>query len=215
MKSLSLDRPLVIMMIGRPGAGKSFFARQFSATFGAPLVSFDRLRFELFTQPTYSVDEQDILERIALYQIEELLKTNKTFIVDGGCNTKAARMYITKVAKMGGYNTLAIWTQTDDLTCKIRATKRSPRRADDAYNISLTPEQFVTLSRRVAPPTAIEPHIVISGKHTYTAQARAVLKRLVEPRASETTIHVDVAAPKREHPTSPRITPPVRNITIR
>ena len=47
MKSLSLAKPLVLVVIGLPGAGKSFFARQFSETFGAPMVSGDRIRHVL------------------------------------------------------------------------------------------------------------------------------------------------------------------------
>lgn len=181
MKSLSLSRPLVMMMIGRPGAGKSFFARQFSTMFGAPVVSYDRLRFELFSQPTFSNEEQDILDRLVAYQVEELLKTNRTFIVDGGCNSKVARANFARLAKLAGYGTLSVWVQTDDATCQLRATKRSKRRADDVYNVSLTPDQFINQSKRLTQPTS-ESHVVISGKHTYNTQARTVLKKIIEPR---------------------------------
>lgn len=192
MKSLSLSRPLVIMMIGRPGAGKSFFARQFSTMFGAPVVSYDRIRHELFTQPTYNSEEQDIIDRLVAYQVEELLKTNKTFIIDGGCNSKIARATFARGAKEQSYNTLAVWVQTDEATCKFRATKRSTRRADDAYNLSLNPEQFLNLSKRLTQPTT-EPHVVISGKHTYNAQARVVLKKIIEPReAIANEVHEEV-----------------------
>jgi predicted kinase len=177
------------MMIGRPGAGKSFFARQFSAMFGAPVVSYDRLRFELFTQPTYNNEEQEILDRLVAYQVEELLKTNRTFMIDGGCNSKVARANFMRGAKQQGYNTLAVWVQTDEVTCKFRATKRNKRRTDDAYNLSLTPDQYTNQSKRLTQPTS-EPHVVISGKHTYNAQARVVLKKIIEPReALATEVH--------------------------
>ena len=38
MKSLQLDKPHAIVMVGIPGSGKSFFADKFSAMFNAPYV---------------------------------------------------------------------------------------------------------------------------------------------------------------------------------
>lgn len=196
------------MMIGRPGAGKSFFARQFSTMFGAPIVSYDRLRFELFSQPTFSNEEQDILDRLVTYQVEELLKTNRTFIVDGGCNSKIARANFARQAKQADYGTLSVWVQTDDATCQLRATKRNKRRADDAYNVSLTPDQFINFSKRLTQPTA-ESHVVISGKHPYTTQARSVLKKIIEPRKVEANeVHQEMTEKQIRNHTG-------RNIIIR
>src|SRR6266496_3625201 len=184
MKSLSLARPLVIYMVGKPGAGKSFFARQFGETFGAPIISVDRLRSELFSEPTYSTEEQQIIDRLVDYQFSELLKTRRTIILDGNCNVKAKRITFDTVAHRAGYQTLSIWVQTDDSTAKQRSLKRSDKRPEDVYNRSLNDEQYQNLTKRFTQPTA-EPHIVISGKHTYATQARTVLKRLVETHQAE------------------------------
>lgn len=184
MKSLNLAQPLILMVVGNPGAGKSFFAKQFSDTFGAPVVSIDRVRYELFVNPQYNADENDIVNRLTAYQIEELFKTRRTFLVDGACNIKAERFRLTQAAKKAGYGTLTIWVQTDDATAQARALKRNPRRADDQYNTSLTPELFQTFSRRFTQPT-IEDYVVISGKHTYNTQAKMVLRKLVAPREAQ------------------------------
>lgn len=200
MKSLSLAKPLVIMMVGLPGAGKSFFAKQFSDTFGAPLVSFDRLRHELFTDPQFSPDENDIIARVAQYQFEELLKTARTFICDGGCNTRVARNNITQLARKAGYDTLTIWVQTDTGTCHLRATKRNAKRADDQYNANLSTEEFQKQAKILTPPVR-EPALVISGKHTYATQARVVLKRLVGGREEQAQLaHKQELPPERSAP---------------
>src|SRR6266496_1920345 len=185
MKSLNLSQPLVLMMVGNPGAGKSFFARQFSEMFHAPVVSFDRIRFELFAHPTFSGDENDLVGRIAGYQTEELLKTNRSFVVDGGCNGRVDRTRLAQAARQAGYGTLVIWVQTDVSTSRTRALKRNPdKRADDKFNHNLTEQQFDTLARRFTEPTR-ENHVVISGKHTYNTQAKMVLRRLVVSREAE------------------------------
>lgn len=185
MKSLNLAKPLVIMMVGLPGAGKSFFAKRFSETFGAPVVSFDRIRFELFAQPQYSAEETDIITRLADYQVEELTKTNRTFIVDGGCNAKTDRQRLRGLTKDAGYDMLTVWVQTHEPTAQTRATKRHSRRADDKFNPSISPEQFTAFSRRLTPPSRGENYIVISGMHTYGTQAKAVLRRLVVNREAD------------------------------
>lgn len=201
MKSLSLSKPLMILVIGRPGAGKSFFARQFSATFGAPVVSYDTLRSALFTKPTYNSEEQQIIDRIARYQAAELLKTKRTFLIDGGCNVKVARLTYAQAAKPAGYNTLVVWVQTDETTCRVRATRRTRGKSDGTDQPEtepLTDELFNTLLKRITEPS-LENYVVISGKHTYPAQLRAVLKKLVEPREVNT-----------DNPHKAEVTPPER-----
>lgn len=91
MKSLSLTKPLVLMVVGVPGAGKSFFAKQFSETFSAPLVSYDALRTELYAEEPYDKQQSEIVDKIANLQLKELLKTKKTIIIDGLTNTRKDR----------------------------------------------------------------------------------------------------------------------------
>lgn len=202
MKSLNLSQPLVMLVIGMPGAGKSFFAKRFSETFGAPVVSFDRLRYELFPEPQHTPEETELINRLADYQIDELTKTKKTFIVDGGSNAKTERTRISQLVKNAGYEVLVVWVQTHQGTAQTRATKRSARREDDKYNPSLTPEQFEAHVRRLTAPNR-ENYVVISGMHTYGTQAKAVLRRLVADRQAEAEAIHKTEARNTQHPQRP------------
>jgi predicted kinase len=182
MKSLSLTSPLVITIIGHPGSGKSFFARQFAEMFGAPLVSPDFLRHSLVPESSYSQEEDDAIHALSLYMLEELLKTKKTILLDGGANTRATRQEIKRLTSKHGYGYLVVWVQTDEPTSRGRATKRSAKRAGDALNSSMDSDTFTSLAKQLAPPHHSESSIVISGKHTFATQARVVLKKLVKPR---------------------------------
>ncbi len=209
MKSLSLSKPLVLIVIGSPGSGKSFFARQFSETFSAPVVSYDRLRHVLYPQANYDKSEESTLAAIAEIEIDELLKTGKTFIVDGGGFAKTQRAALRKKASASSYDTLLVWVQTDQNTAKYRSMKRSNRRKDDQYNNSLSSQQYDQLAKRFSAPATNEPSVVISGKHTYPTQAKVVLKKLVTPR--EQAARTIVNHPDR----SPDASAPRRNVIIR
>lgn len=203
MKTLSLVRPLILIIVGLPGAGKTFFARQFSHMFSAPLVSIDRMRFELFGDPQYSAAEQALLQRIGDYQLGEIVKTKCSFIVDGYCNSKLQRKKIAAFAKQNGYDTLVVWIQTEPTTTEARAIKRNPKRPDDAYNYSLTREQFQLLSKQFTPPRD-EAYVVVSGRHTFATQAKMVLRKLTSAHAEAAKLaHAKTIRVERELPEQP------------
>lgn len=214
MKSLSLSRPVILIMIGTPGSGKSFFARQFAETFNVPLVSYDGIRSTLFETPKFDREQESFINTIAYQQLIELLKTEKTILLDGGHNVRADRHALAKRALKAGYDTLTIWVQTDEPTSMYRATKRSDKRAGDAYNASISADQFKSLSRQLTPPSPQEPHIVISGKHTYATQAKAVLKKLVAPRQLTAQKPNAYSAQNYDAPQPPTTQPRKRNVII-
>jgi len=168
-------------MIGAPGVGKTYFAEQFAETFKAPLVSRERIGFEITANPTGTKDELAIISRIAGGQLVELLKTQRSIIIDGGADTRADRVALRKLVREAGYDVLYIWVQTDSATAQYRATKQTRGSAKKA----LTEAEYMSRLKQFSPPGPNEKPIVISGKHTYATQVKVVLKRLVEPRVQE------------------------------
>lgn len=202
MKRLSLTTPHLLVMVGTPGAGKSFFARQFSKTFIAPIVSHDDIRTAISTgSPSYDKNESGIVNKIADNQLNQLLLTKSTIIVDGGSDTRTERQEVARKARANGYRALFIWVQTDPITSKKRAINGI--RGQSKPEELLTPQQYESAMKRFTAPNSSEPVLVISGKHTYATQAKIVLKKLSEPRAAEIQqrIHIE----ERNDPPSPRV----------
>lgn len=195
MKSLSLSKPHLIVVVGIPGSGKSFFADKFAATFHAPLVSYEKIA-------VYLGQEAPEAEPIARDQLDELLKTKQTIIVDGIADNRTVRSELARAAKTAGYEMLLVWVQTDPATARTRSSRKST----ETYSRILKGEEYDHAARRFVAPTAVEKPVVISGKHTYATQAKVVLKKLSEPRAN---ISKHVTAPVRPTQDSRR------NITIR
>lgn len=185
MEALTLSSPMAIIVVGLPGAGKSFFAKQFAATFGSALVSEDKIRWTLFAKHTYSKEENAMVQQVANLLIDELIRTKRTFILDGGYNGSAERTEIENRAHRAGFSTLIIDVQTDEPTCIRRATKRDSKKVGDQYKQSLTKEQFEQAKREFNEPITSLPNVVvISGKHTYKTQAKMVLRKMLEMGAS-------------------------------
>lgn len=188
MKALSLARPLLILVIGLPGAGKSFFARHFGDTFGAPLVSADEMQFELFDPPKFTLMEYGLIKRLAERQLTQLTKTRSSIIIDGICNTRQERQQLEKFAAAHNYGTLIVWVQTDEPTAKSRSTQRNKKRQGDELNVKLTTEQYSAQAKRLVQPVKAEEYVVISGKHTYATQAKMVLRKLAAPRIEKAEV---------------------------
>jgi len=163
-------------MVGIPGSGKSFFAEHFAETFKAPIVSFDRLRQELFKSPTFNKSEDDIIGRIANYMLDEVLKTGRTVVYEGQTSLRTDRASIAKKTRDAGYEPMFVWVQTELTEAKKRAIKPNSSRP------TLNADQFDIRLKRFSAPHQTEKTIVISGKHPYTSQLKIVLKYLVEPR---------------------------------
>lgn len=190
MQALSPQKPLLIVTTGLPGSGKSFFADQFADTFKAPLVSADQLRQIVAPQASFSHEENDVVYKLAISQLGQVLKTQKTIIVDGVASSRPERAELNRLAKAAGYRLLTIWVQVDEASALQRSIQPNKRAKHyDANKTPLTPELFEQFKKRFMPPMRTDDFLVISGKHTYATQAKIVLKKIVEPRS--TTIPVD------------------------
>lgn len=156
MKSLQLIRPHLLVLIGLPGSGKSYFGSKFAETFGAPYIDLHEIE-------NIAPDASAIADLL----LREIMKTRQTILLEGRGDTKTDRVNLKRTAREHGYESLFIWVQTDTTTCRKRARKN---RLDD--------DTFDRHARRFSPPASNEDYLVISGKHTYASQAKTVLKRL-------------------------------------
>ncbi|MDB5187192.1 MAG: hypothetical protein JWM07_664 [Candidatus Saccharibacteria bacterium] len=182
MKSLSLAQPHIIVMVGVPGSGKSFFAENFAQTFNAPYVSLEKII-------PYTTSDDDAMTLMQQY-VDELLKTNRSFIIEGGTDTRIEREKLARKAKAAGYESLIVWVQTDPATARVR----SIRDIKNKVNRTLTAVEYDRIVKRFTAPNSLEKPTVISGKHTYATQARIILKKL---SADRTEISTHTTAPVR------------------
>lgn len=161
------------MVYGAPGAGKTYFAEQFSEKFRAPFVNTTSLRRHIFKKPSYSPAENREMKRLVNFLIPDMLRSGVMTLLEGGLDTRADRRRIVSTANEAGYQPLLVWVQTDPKTTKLRAKSQ------------MTVKQFDEVINRLETPLATEQPIIISGKHTFDTQVRVILRQLSAQRAQQ------------------------------
>lgn len=156
----------MIVVVGLPGSGKTFFATQFSDTFAAPYLDYGVYR--------QAVGNYDVANDLASNALAQLFRTKQTLVVEGIGITKDERQDIALSAKKHGYDAMYVWVQTEP--------QAAMKRALSSKKAALSEQQFIEYSNKFDILQKNEQYVVISGKHTYASQARAVLKKLVAGR---------------------------------
>ncbi len=180
MSKLSLNRPTLILLYGYPGAGKSFLARQLTEDVQAAHVQGDRIRSELFEQPRYDSQENQIVDHLMQYMTEEFLNAGISVVYDVNALRAAQRRELRELARKNKAEVLLIWLQIDQDSALMRVGKRDRRKLDDKYSATIDRQSFAQIASGMQNPQPTEDYMVISGKHTYHTQRSAVLKKLYD-----------------------------------
>src|SRR5665213_3533770 len=73
MAKIYPTKPFLLLFYGYPGAGKTYFARQFCDNVQAAHLQADRVRGELFEKPQYDKQENEVVGHLMDYMAEESL----------------------------------------------------------------------------------------------------------------------------------------------
>jgi len=171
-------KPFLIMMYGYPGAGKTYFARQFCENVQAAHIQADRVRSELFEEPRYDKQENDIVNQLMNYMTEEFLSAGLSVVYDVNALRGKQRKVLHDLAFRCHAIPLVIWFQMDADTAFSRNIKRDRRRADDKYAAAWDRTSFESIINGMQNPIPSENYVVVSGRHLYGTQQGAVINKL-------------------------------------
>lgn len=170
----------MLLLYGFPGAGKTYFARQFCDSVQAAHVQSDRIRSELFERPRYEKHETAIVTQLMNYMTEEFLGAGVSVVYDGNLLRAAQRHTLREIARKAKATPLVVWFQIDIEFSFGRAMRRDRRRADDKYAAPMDRTTYGDIIAHMQNPANTEDYVVVSGKHTFGTQNSAVLRRLRE-----------------------------------
>ncbi len=179
MQKVVPNKPLLILLYGFPGAGKTYFARQLCEHLQAAHVHGDRIRSELFEEPRYDREENDVIMHLMDYMTEAFLNADMSVVYDTNAMRLGQRRSLRDMARKTGAQTVLVWFQVDLETAYVRAAKRDRRKSDDKYSPAIDRATFDRLASGMQNPQN-EDYAVVSGKHTFATQLNSFLKRLRE-----------------------------------
>src|SRR5882757_4749530 len=109
MQKITINQPVMVMLYGFPGAGKTFFAAQLAEYLAAAHVQGDRLRHELFVDSKRDKEENDIIEHLTQYMAEEFLKAGVSVIFDTDVSRLSQRRALRDIARKSHAKPILIW----------------------------------------------------------------------------------------------------------
>ncbi len=181
-------QPVLILLYGFPGAGKTYFARQFCEAIEAAHLEQDRIRYELFQQPRYSKQENNALSRIIEYMANEFLTAGISVVIDMNAMRISQRKLYREMARKHKAATLVVWFQIDADTAFVRNQKRDRRKNDDRYAVGYDVESFKQLAAYMQQPEPTEDFVVISGKHNFSGQLSTTVKKLSDMKVLKSSV---------------------------
>lgn len=179
MQKVNTNQPVVVMLYGYPGAGKTHFASQLAETLSAAHLQADRIRHELFDEPKYDKDEDEVISNLSQYMTEEFLKTGVSVLYDADTSRLRQRRAVRDIARKSHAKPVLIWLQIDAESSHQRLNVRDRRRSQDKYARQYDSASFQAHVSKMQNPSN-EDYMVISGKHTFNTQRGAVIKYLYE-----------------------------------
>jgi predicted kinase len=174
------NKPLLIVLYGFPGAGKTHFANSLTESLDCAHVHNDRIRHELFDEPRYDEQEEGIIAHLMDYMTEEFLNAGISVIYDANMSRKSDRHTARELARKKHAKTLLVWFQIDPDTAYGRLKKRDRRKSEDKYAIDYTESDFRYYASRMQHPEPTEDYVVVSGKHTFSSQKSSLFKKFME-----------------------------------
>ena len=118
-------RPILVVVSGLPGTGKSFFSRHLSEDFPLAVLETDSLRRALVERPTYDAQESARLFRACHRLIAELLRQSIPALLDATNLVEANRELLYHIADQVGAKLVMIQVMASEVVVRQRLKARN------------------------------------------------------------------------------------------
>lgn len=119
--------PVLILMSGLPGSGKSYLSERLAKELPAIVVESDRVRKALFPQPTYTVQESATVHRTCHELIRRLLRKGVRVIFDATNLVEFQRELLYNLAEHSGAHLLIVRTVAPEPIIRERLEQRKAK----------------------------------------------------------------------------------------
>lgn len=157
-----MSKPVLYLMLGYPGSGKTTTSRIIHKLTGAVHLWADHIRRERYGTPTYTHQENLELYAHMNELTAELLAAQNDVIFDTNFNFYKDREHLRDIAKTHGAETKLVWVVTPKPIAEERATNGAHIHQTRVLG-DMSKANFDRMSRNLQPPRPNEPHITVDG----------------------------------------------------
>jgi predicted kinase len=129
-----LTRPVIIVVSGLPGTGKTFFCRRLAERLPYVILESYALRKQLFPTPDYSAAESVSLFQTIHQRLEKLLKKGMSVILDATNLAERHRKIIYNIAERTGARLILVSVEAPPELVQKRLKSRVKRPRTDEYS---------------------------------------------------------------------------------
>lgn len=166
------------MMVGLQGTGKSHLGRQIAEALGAAVVQTDRVRKELFPNPSYAPWELGRVYAESYARIEVLLREGRLALFDATNLKERDRRRVYDLARKHGAALCIVATWAPEAVVRQRLRAREQRPAEGDLSDAGT---FVYERAKVTAEPIAVPHIVANTTVSSRPIIELVRQRLTIP----------------------------------
>lgn len=156
-----MSKPVLYLMIGYPGSGKTTAAKIIHEATGAVHLWSDIERHKMFGHPTHSEQESVELYDALNARTEVLLSEGKSVVFDTNFNFREDRRKLKEIADRQGAETVVLWITIPVEQARQRSVGTGQRR--NGYHTRMTDEEFDAIVAKLEPPAEDEKVIKIDG----------------------------------------------------
>ncbi|WP_202911889.1 AAA family ATPase [Arenibacter aquaticus] len=141
LKYYKLDNKAnIVMVMGLPGSGKSYFAERLAKSLGADYCSSDQLRKLMFAKRTYSTFEKERVYKAMRTRMQESITQRKDLVLDATFHKKETRDEFRNLAAGAKLFFIQVWA--DEMVTRERLKKTRPFSEADIRVYLLIKEQW-------------------------------------------------------------------------
>jgi predicted kinase len=172
---VAVPQPLLVMLVGAPGTGKSRLARQLGAALDAQVVESDRVRKQLFTEPRYTGGEHAAVYGWCHTILRSTLVVGRSVIFDATNLEERLRRKVYDIADQCAAKLFIVWVACPPAVVQERMLRRHQTPDDDDLSDADWPV-YLDLRRKAEPIR--RPHLVVNSNVDSEALMRHLLARM-------------------------------------
>ena len=168
-----MSKPVLYLMVGYPGAGKTSLARIISEATGAIHIWSDKERHEMFPNPTHSQQESHQLYEALNKRTSQLLAAGNSVVFDTNFNFYSDRQKLREIAANNNAECRVVWLSTPEEVSRSRAVRTPQIR--NGYHTDMSDEQFDQIISKLEAPQDNENFIKLDAANLDKSTALHIL----------------------------------------